>query len=301
MKTIRFKILAVLVILGSGALASSSHAGDNLPICFIVGAGGGSQWTLEGFIPEMKSRGIEWIPFTPGNKGTVIERANLVAKLFQNKLDKTPNFKCHIFAYSMGGPVVRYLYHHIPLKVRGEKVHASSVFKSITTFSSPHLGTPLARWLRKYAPSYSRGVEDLSEEAMVKFNSPEFPETFSPLPEEIPSFSYLTFIEHQDEANTFLMKAGFQLIEQINTARDWDTRNDGIIPLSSQPFGEPLAAVQADHEYFSIDLGLRPWAPDIYEIQWKFLEGNLAGSPVFGDTANSELVHFADSPLTAMF
>jgi len=292
----------------SGAWTPLAKAGDQIPICFFVGAGGGSNSTLVVFKDEMKARGIEWVPFTPGTVGTVVERAVIVGSMIQEKLDADPNFKCHAFAYSMGGPVIRYLYHHVPLKVKGRKIHTSRVIKSMTSFSSPHRGTPLAGWLRRYAPKYSRGVEDLSEQNMLKYNSPDFPETFSPMPKEIPSFSYLTFIESEDEAQSFLFKAGFQLIVKMYGPRGLDTRNDGIVPLTSQPFGEPLAAVKASHDYFDSDIGLRPWAPDIYELHWNFLEGNLA-SPrpasvsldrTIDTLLDSDLVKFAESPTRAM-
>lgn len=289
-------------------LSSLAKAGDQLPICFIVGAGGGSDSTLKRFIPEMKSRGIEWIPFTPGEFGTVQERGVIVGSMIQKKLDKDPGFQCHAFAYSMGGPVIRYIYHHVPLRVRGKSVPASSVIKSMTSFSSPHRGTPLAGWLRRYAPKYSRGVEDLSEKEMLKYNSPEYPETFSPMPRDIPAFSYLTFIESEDEAQSFIVKAGFQLIKKIYGPKGWDTRSDGIVPLTSQPFGEPLAVVRAEHAYFDSDLGLRPWAPDIYELHWNFLEGNLARNrplpnsldETIGTLMESDLVRFTDAPAKAL-
>lgn len=260
---------------------------EGLPICFVVGAGGGNEYTMEKFIPEMKSRGIEWVPFSPGARGTVVERAEIFVKQLAAHIEKNPGFRCHAFGYSMGGLVLRYSYHHLEMDVPGVGiVSPADVFVSYSTFSSPHRGTPLASWLKHYGSRFSRGVDDLSEEAVLKYNSPEYPETYSPAPTEIPVYSYLTFIKDRSEAKEFVTRAGFQLIERMYEHRGLDTRNDGIVPLISQPMGKVVAAVQAEHMYFDRDIGLRPWAPDVYEMHWRYLEGETPADPL----------HYSDSP-----
>lgn len=291
------------MILGAILLGQTSFAGENHPVCFHVGAGGGSKLTLTEMIPLMKERGIKWVPFTPGNVGTVVERAQIFTELLAEEMKDNADFKCHAFGYSMGGPVFRYAYHHLSVTVQGKKIPVKSIFKSLTTFSSPNYGTPLAGWLKRYAPEYSRGAEDLSEKNMHKFNSEEFPETYSPVPTEIPTFSYLTLVEKKEDAESFITRAGFQIIEKIYSDADLDPRNDGIVPLISQPFGKPLAAIKAEHGYFAHDLGLRPYAVDIYELQWNFLEGNLEEieeSSTMAATLESDLLEFTTSPLSAL-
>lgn len=266
---ILFLFLAVL-------FAGPAQSSDGLPICFMVGAGNGEPQGLERMKKTLNEQGIEFHSFRPGKKGTVIERAQSLARLVEAKIEKNPRFRCHAFAYSMGGLVSRYSYHHVRLNPSNSWPRGfDEVFMSITTFSSPHQGTPLAAWLKRYAPGYSLGVDDLSEENTVKYNSPDFPETFSPPPVGIPNFSYLTFMESKDEAMSFISKAGFQIIESIYEDRGWESRSDGVVPLISQPYGRVVAAVQAEHEYFDDDIGLRPWAGDIYTVHWQFLEGKL--------------------------
>lgn len=284
-----FSVTAILTIgLGVSSGLKATPAGDllpldteGLPICFVVGAGGGNEYTMEKFIPEMASRGIEWVPFSPGARGTVIERSEIFVKQLAAHIEKNPGFRCHAFGYSMGGLVLRYSYHHLEMDIPGVGiVSPADVFVSLSTFSTPHRGTPLAAWLERYASRFSRGVSDLSEEAVHKYNSPDFPETYSPIPTEIPVYSYLTLIKDRSEAKEFVSRAGFQLIQRMYEDRGLDSRNDGIVPLISQPVGKVVAAVQAEHMYFDRDIGLRPWAPDIYEMHWNVLEGRADSLPL---------------------
>jgi|GEM_PF-1538280 len=259
-----------------GATTTSATTQKDLPICYIPGAGGGSTDAFSKFPQELEKRGIRFLTFDIGNVGTVVERAVKLALLMERELDKNPKFTCHFFAYSMGGPVSRYFYSHLELALKtGVKVDARSVMVSLSTFSSPHRGTPLADWLNRYAPRYAAGMDDLSEERMKAYNDPAFPETYSPVPTTIPVFSFLTFLDNADQTKDFLGKFGFKVIWQTYANRGLDPHNDGIIPFISQAVGKVAMTVKAPHGFFSNDLGLRPWAPDVFEAQYHSLNGSL--------------------------
>ncbi len=275
MRGVIVKFTVLLGVLGGGQsleAAWSQRMSRDLPVCFLPGAGGGNSDSMRRFPEVLRERGIAFIPFELGKVGTVVERAQKFASLLKEHLERNPEFRCHAFGYSMGGPVSRYAYHHLSVKLAsGRNVAIKNVFASITTFSSPHRGTPLADWLKRYSPKYSAGMGDLSEVDMVKYNDPAYPKTYSPVPEEIPSFSYLTFIEKREEGDDFLAKFGFDLITKSHQQRGLDPRNDGVVPFSSQAWGQPIAAIHASHGFFSYDIGLRPWAPDFYEAHWRAL------------------------------
>lgn len=245
-----------------------------LPICFLPGAGGGNADSMVKFRDTLKKRGIEYVPFELGKVGTVMERAAKLQGFLAEVLAKNPDFRCHVFAYSMGGPVARYTYHHLSVNLKkGGKIPLRNVMASISTFSSPHRGTPLAEWLKRYSPKYAAGMDDLSEADMRKYNDPAFPETYSPEPKEIPAYSYQTFIKSREEGDDFLAKIGFQLITTIHNDRGQDPTNDGVVPTMSMAFGEVLGRLNASHGFFSYEIGLRPTAPDFFEAHWHFLNG----------------------------
>lgn len=255
--------------------APSAHAFEKgLPVCFFPGAGGGNHDSMERIPAVLKTRNIRFIPFELGKVGTVVDRARKLQGFFKPILEANPNFQCHVFAYSMGGPVSRYSYHHLSVTLdSGEVIPLKQVFASITTYSSPHRGTPLAEWLRRYSPKFSAGMDDLAEADMAKYNDPAYPATYSPEPTEIPNYSYVTFIKQREEGDDFLAKFGFDLITKMHSQRGIETKNDGIVPAASQHYGQVIAQVQVSHGFFSYDIGIRPWAPDFFETQYHFING----------------------------
>jgi hypothetical protein len=247
----------------------------DLPICFFPGAGGGNPDSMVNFKKTLEARNIGYVPFELGRVGTVMDRALKLQGLLTKVLEKNPEFRCHVFAYSMGGPVARYSYHHLSATLSdGRVIPFKNVYASISTFSSPHRGTPLAEWLKRYSTKYTAGMDDLAASDMAKYWDATKPEVFSPEPSEIPSYSYQTFITKREEGDDFLAKFGYQLIQQMHAARGLDTVSDGIVPTESQPFGEVLGKVNASHGFFSYEIGLRPAAPDFFEAHWHFLNGD---------------------------
>lgn len=253
-------------------LGATGQTFAKLPICYIPGAGGGSKDAFEVFPKELAKRGIKYISFDIGRVGTVVERAEKLVRLVEDKLNENPNFKCHFYGFSMGGVVSRYFYHHSEMVLKtGQKIPASQIMVSLTTYSSPHRGTPLADWLKKYGHRHTAGMDDLSEESMRKYNEPSFVDTYSPEPQDIPVYSFQTYVNSKNETNDFLGKFGFSVIWETYKNRGLEPRNDGIVPLISQAFGKVLMTIKAPHGYFSEDVGLRPWAPDVFEAQYKLL------------------------------
>jgi len=273
------RILGASLVLSSISLANAMER--DLPICFLPGAGGGNIDSMVKFRDTLAARGIVYVPFELGKVGTVMDRAHKLQKFLKAVLDKNPDFRCHAFTYSMGGPVARYTYHHLSVTLEsGEVFPLRKVFQSISTFSSPHRGTPLAEWLKRYSPRYAAGMDDLAASDMLKYNDPTFPATYSPEPKGIPCYSYQTFIKNREEGDDFLAKFGFQLITSMHKSRGDDTMNDGVVPTASQVFGQVLARLNASHGFFSYEIGLKPTAPDFFEAHWHFLNGDRPSAEV---------------------
>jgi hypothetical protein len=265
-------VLGLFFTASAIASAGGGHL-EQLPICYIPGAGGGNENSMVKFPEILAERGIRMVAIETTNKGNVPTRSKLWTKGLADVLKSEPHFRCHVFAYSMGGVLVRYSYHHLQVKVSENKqVPVSDIVASITTFSSPHRGTPLADWLKQYAPALALGLEDLSEEGMDQFNDPR-DDNYSPAPEGIPNFSYGTYMNSRNEARSTLTKIGFQVIKSSYENKGRDPRNDGVVPFISQEYGQRVANFNVDHGFFTDDIGIRPWAPDVFELHWRELTG----------------------------
>ncbi|SEK83553.1 thioesterase [Nitrosovibrio tenuis] len=174
-------------------------------------------------------------PLTPEvpTAGTIAERAEVLAhKLFRSN---TPAFA--LVGHSMGGLDARYLITHLDPDRR---------IKSLITVSTPHQGSPLARWfLESRGPiqAYIRhigdpGLRELTPEACRAMHIPDR--------DDVHYMSYAS-CRPPGELPFWLRPYG----------RAIDEDNDGLVPVSSAQWGQFRGVVRSDHiELIGWSLGL---------------------------------------------
>lgn len=260
--------LRALLFTSSLVVVKSSFATEYF--CYLPGANGLTSYIKENTSRTLVMRGLPFIAFDPGASGSVPVRGARFLKQFAEVLKRDPSAKCHLFGYSMGGVIGRWAANHGEVNTAEGKKPFRDFLLSQTSAASPHRGTPLARILRRYWTSAAPGVEDLSEENMQKLNDPASP-LYSPVVDGIPFYSYRTFITTKEDADQPLVLIGFQLIWQERTQLGLDPLNDGIVPTSSQGFGEVLGDLNISHGYFHHETKFRVRLEDFLQAHWNFL------------------------------
>ena len=172
------------------------------------------------------------IPEVP-SAGSIVERAEALAhKLFSSN---APAFA--LVAHSMGGLDARYLITHLDPDRR---------VKSLLTVSTPHHGTPLAKWCltsRGPIPTYFRHIGNPALSQLT----PEARLTM-PIPDR-EDVNYSSYSSHRspDELPFWFRPYGRIIGED----------NDGMVPVSSARWGTFRGVVHADHmELLGWSLGL---------------------------------------------
>jgi triacylglycerol lipase len=144
-----------------------------------------------------------------------------------------PAKKVNLIAHSMGGLDARYAIVRLGLADR---------VVSLTTIGTPHLGTPLAdlgiSLLGGFRRLFKRLVDleafhDLTSKRMAAFNR-EIPDAAGV------AYGSIVGCGARAEMNPLLWASHFYLSECAGA-------NDGIVPASSQRWGEVVREVQADH------------------------------------------------------
>ena len=154
-----------------------------------------------------------------------------------------------LIAHSLGGLDARYALSRLGLAKR---------VRSLVTIGTPHRGSPIADlmlrgpldWPRKLVHAIGipmDAVEWLSTEAMAKFNE-EVPDA--------PGVRYASVVGGIRSPKTrvpLIVKAAHRYMRRTSGA------NDGLVPMSSQYWGETLAEIEADH---------------FAQVGWRFSIGN---------------------------
>lgn len=166
------------------------------------------------------------------------ERAKYLHDFIQQNF---PNQRFHIIAHSLTGVDARYLLSHYDEK---------NVI-SLTTIASPHHGTPIADFFQTalqqknfwfyFARALNFHLEKLgflaecSLPAMEKFNR------------ENPNRAGIHYFSVVAQADPWWWQMSPVLWPFSFFTRRGTEANDGIIPLSSQPWGEVVAVTNLDH------------------------------------------------------
>ncbi|MBF5045857.1 thioesterase [Aggregicoccus sp. 17bor-14] len=183
--------------------------------------------------------------------GSVAERAEALSRAVRS-LDAE---RVHIIAHSMGGLDARYAISRLGLASR---------VASLTTIGTPHHGTPLADLgtdllgeklgLRRLAGALRVGTDAfyaLTTARMLAFNA-EVPDVRG-----VAYGSYVAAFESASRALHPLLAPGYLYLSRRAGP------NDGLVPASSQRWGEVLGTVEADH-WAQVGWGSRFDAPALY-------------------------------------
>ncbi|MHB8876623.1 MAG: lipase family alpha/beta hydrolase [Myxococcaceae bacterium] len=182
---------------------------------------------------------------------SIARRAEELAKTVRSLDAKRVN----IIAHSMGGLDARYAIARLGL---GERV------ASLTTVGTPHRGTPLADLgtnllgdklkLKAVFDRLGLGTEafyDLTTERMRGFN------------EEVGDVRGVAYASYEAVVKKGLMQVNALLLPTVLFLNDQAGENDGLVPLSSQRWGELLGRIEADH-WAQIGWSRRFDAPGFY-------------------------------------
>jgi hypothetical protein len=259
-----------------GFVAFSGAQAETRRICFINGADGMNQ-TFHQEIPALfkDQYDLEFVPLDVGARGEIAAKSYRLMHLVNEILQERPNFQCHLYAYSMGGVVARYAFAHEKIQRDNRDLDWSQVFRTYTTFATPHRGTPVADLIAELFPQLrGRGLETLSERSMYAVNDERDPGYWGVPP--MTSFSYSSYLASRQDAATLSHKVFYDFITKDSKIRGVDPRNDGMVPLRSQSYGRNVATLRVPHSYFGLDPNLRSsfalGAEKLFKMHWDCLE-----------------------------
>jgi triacylglycerol lipase len=152
-------------------------------------------------------------------------------------IDALPHERIDLIAHSLGGLDARYALTHLGLARR---------VRSLVTVGTPHRGTPLADlalqgpfdWARRIVRALGvplEALEWLGTDALATFNAQVV---------DVPGVRYACVVGgmHREDSPVPLA-----LVPAHAYLRRVAGPNDGLVPISSQYWGETLAEIEADH------------------------------------------------------
>src|SRR5713226_7721880 len=209
---------------------------------------------FRGVAAQLESMGVKvYSPRVP-MAAAVATRAERLAELIR----ALPDERVNIVAHSMGGLDARYAIARLGLADR---------VASLTTIGTPHLGTPLADlghiFLAGFRLLFRRLVDleafhDLTGARMASFNCEIL---------DAPQVAYASVVGCEDRAamNPLLWASHLYLSERAGL-------NDGVVPVSSQRWGEVVREIRADH-WAQVGWSSSFDAPALYEDLARELRG----------------------------
>jgi triacylglycerol lipase len=172
------------------------------------------------------------------------ERAAILKNLLETELKGK---KVNIIAHSLGGLDARYL----------ASVLRSTQVASITTIATPHYGTPLTDWALQEAKD--RGFWfwffrlcgfDMSGRKFLGETSPHFvANNFNPKVPDVKSVRYFSIATKASFSESNMSWLLWFTSRWLEGRQDPLTRggHDGLVPLTSQRWGEVIAELPMDH------------------------------------------------------
>lgn len=184
--------------------------------------------------------------------------------------------KVHIIAHSLGGLDARFLV----------SVLRSQQVLSITTIATPHRGTPLADWafrereqkgfwywvlrLGGYDLQYRHFLPEVRTAAMVEFFNPRVQDM-----QGVAYFSVQGYGLWEDLSLSPLLWIPYLFLRGEDHPLSQE-ENDGLVPVSSQLWGELLVKAKLDHLGQINHHTLRPWRGDASLDLYRMILKNLA-------------------------
>lgn len=283
-------------------ILSSQFSNAKEYLCYVPGGAGLSDYMNIEVGTALKERNVPFVAFNAGPWGSVEERSANVLRDFENLLQQDSEAECHLFGYSMGGLVSRYSVNHLNFRSRnGQRIAFKNRVRSMTTFSSPHYGTPAADILNDFPEILRPGLEQLSLKNVQRFNNPKHAE-YSPTIEGIPFYSYRNFVAEDEEIPEGIQRVSYAFITTYYflNFQFKKAMNDGLVPTHSMEFGNVLDArhlyayglpksqqivenntprekheragdFRYSHEFYSQDLGMDIDAVDVFQAHYKFV------------------------------
>jgi triacylglycerol lipase len=159
------------------------------------------------------------------------------AEKLAQAIEALPHARIDLIAHSLGGLDARYALAHLGLARR---------VRSLVTIGTPHRGTPLADLVLKGPVGWAHGVLraiGLPTEAIAWLGT-EALERFNQEVRDVPGVRYACVVGGVRRADTPVPLA---LVPAHAFLRRAAGANDGLVPISSQYWGETLAEIEADH------------------------------------------------------
>lgn len=197
---------------------------------------------------------------------TIQDHARKAAMLLMREVEAKPGFKCHLWAHSMGGLVARYMLNHVTISRPWDEV-----VTSVTTFATPHNGTPISN--SALVAKIWTASGQMSDEGVKIWNDPAHSDTYSPAPANIPFYHWKSYLKSQWGADDLAGFLGYRAIAKDLIEQGRDPSNDSVVPFASQAFGQYLGNVREQHQFFSLP---SKGATDFYKQHWAWLKSRHA-------------------------
>jgi len=236
---------------------------------------------FRGIAKHLQSLGCEAHAVRLPASASVPERAReLVAAI-----EALPHRRIDLIAHSLGGLDARYALTHLGLASR---------VRSLVTVGTPHRGTPLADlamkgplvWARRIVRAVGmpmEAIEWLGTEALAKFNAQVL---------DVPGVRYACVVggmRSRDSAVPLALAAAHAYLRRVAGP------NDGLVPISSQYWGETLAEIEADH---FAQIGWRVAVRNTFDAAglYAFVIARLGDAPMAAAHVAATLIAKRDAP-----
>ncbi|HEY0251076.1 MAG TPA: alpha/beta fold hydrolase [Kofleriaceae bacterium] len=222
---------------GVDAVRGEAPRSAPLPVILVHGLFGfdrvGRFYYFRGIAAHLETLGCHAHAVKLARAASVPERARMLV----DAIDKLGHAKIDLVAHSMGGLDARYALTHFGL---------ASKVRSLVTVGTPHRGSPIADLATEGPLGVARraiaavgvpmdAVDWLTTTALERFNK-EVP--------DVAGVRYACVVGGIREATTPVPLA----IQPVHAyLRRVAGANDGLVPMSSQYWGETLAEIEADH------------------------------------------------------
>jgi triacylglycerol lipase len=218
-----------------------TERGPPLPVVLVhglfgfdrIGVPGAKLHYFRGLVDHLATLGCHAHAVRLPGAASVPERARILA----DKIEALPHDRVDIIAHSLGGLDARYAL---------AKCGLASRVRSLVTIGTPHRGTPLADLATEGPLGLARrAVGALGMPlAALDWLSPSALERFNREVTDVPGVRYACVVGGIREDKTPIPLA---IAPAHAYLRRLAGANDGLVPISSQYWGETLAEIEADH------------------------------------------------------